>query len=33
MRIAKFAKETTEPSVWMEEGPAVLLPIVLVELS
>jgi hypothetical protein len=33
MRMAIFAKETTEPSVWMEEGPAVLLPIVLVELS
>jgi hypothetical protein len=31
--LARYAKETTEPSIWLEEGPAVLLPIVITELS
>jgi|UniRef100_A0A2N9HI72 hypothetical protein len=30
--LAIYAKEITEPSIWIEEGPAILLPIVLAEL-
>ena len=31
--MAGFAKECSEPSIWFEEGPACLIPIVLAELS
>ena len=31
--LARYVKETTEPSVWLEEDLAVLLPIVIAELS
>ena len=31
--LAGFAKGNTEPSIWLKEGPAFLLPIVLAELS
>ena len=31
--MAGFAKECSEPSIWFEEGPACLLPIVLAKLS
>ena len=31
--LARYAKETTEPSIWLEEGPTVLLSIVIAELS
>ena len=30
--MANYAKEITEPSIWIEEGSAILLPIVLAEL-
>ena len=31
--LAGFAKGNTKPSIWLEEGPAFLFPIVFVELS
>ena len=31
--LARYDKETMESSVWLEEGPVVLLPIVIAELS
>jgi hypothetical protein len=31
--LASYAKESTEPSIWLEEGPTFLLPIIIAELS